>query len=89
MTYLESSNLNDEDAILPSLPPPSHEPLESIVISDSDVNEILLGLDTTKSYGPDEISPRMLKEARPSIISSLTKLFNLSLFTEIFPSLWK
>jgi hypothetical protein len=31
----------------------------------------------------------MLKEAGPSIIGSLTKLFNCSLVTGIFPSLWK
>jgi hypothetical protein len=89
LTYLESSNLNDDDAILPNLPSPKHELLETITISENDVNEIILGLDTTKSYGPDEVSPRMIKEARPSIVSSLTKLFNLSLLTETFPDLWK
>ena len=44
---------------------------------------------TDKAYGPDNISPKMLKEARPSIIASLTKLFNISLAKEKFPAIWK
>ena len=88
-TYLESSNLENQPNQVPDLPDPDHELLNDIVITEKEVNDILLSLDVTKSYGPDKISPKMLKEARPSIVSSLTKLFNNSLRKGIFPALWK
>jgi hypothetical protein len=88
-TYLEATELNSEGKEPPDLPIPNHDLLGEIQITDQDVREVLKNLNTTKSYGPDGISPKMLKEAGPSIIGSLTKLFNCSLATGIFPSLWK
>ena len=52
-TNLESCNLIDENVELPSLPIPTHDLLENIIIAENDVNEILLGLDTTKSWQVD------------------------------------
>ena len=43
----------------------------------------------SKSSGPDNITPRMLKSSAYSIVPSLTNLFNLSLATGIFPTDWK
>ena len=50
---------------------------------------MLISLDMSKSSGSDGISPRMLKSTAYSIALSLTKLFNLSLTTGVFPSDWK
>ena len=47
---------------------------------------LILGLDKSKSTGPDEISAKMLK----GIISIIVpKIFNLSIQTCSFPELWR
>ena len=50
---------------------------------------LLLGLDVTKSIGPDGISPRIFKECAYELVPSLTKLFNLSLSTGELLDDWK
>jgi hypothetical protein len=68
---------------------PAANILDMITITEKDVDDALKCLDTNKAYGPDGIGPKVLKEARPTIISILTKLFNMSLTKGIFPSPWK
>ena len=48
-----------------------------------------MSLDVTKASGSDGISARMLKETAMHISPSLTRIFNLSVKTGTFPSLWK
>jgi hypothetical protein len=68
---------------------PPQETIEMITITPKDVEDTLKCLDPNKAYGPDGISPRMLKEGGPAIVNILTKIFNLSLTKGIFPSCWK
>ncbi len=63
--------------------------LSSIDITLDDVLDQLSVLDTTKSYGPDGISPRFLKEGGKAIAEVLKSLFKTSLQNKKFPSLWK
>jgi hypothetical protein len=63
--------------------------LDNISATTKDVKDLLSILNVTKAYGPDNIGPKLLKEAAPSITASLVKLFNLSLSKGIFPSSWK
>ena len=63
--------------------------LSNILISPSEVSDILSNLKLNKASGPDGISHRMLKNTSGSIATPLCKLFNLSLKTNSFPSLWK
>ena len=51
--------------------------------------KLLQSLKTKTSTGPDGISSHMLRNTAFSISPSLTKLFNPSLSTGIFPSEWK
>ena len=53
------------------------------------VNSYLMSFDVTKASGSDGISARMLKETAMHISPSLTRIFNLSVKTGTFPSLWK
>ena len=53
------------------------------------VHELLLGLDTSKSNGPDGISARMLKQTAASIAPSITQVFNLSIRLGRVPLAWK
>ena len=80
-----------------SLPPlPSHsswlDPTnfpENLLCTEDAVSDLVTNLDASKATGPDDISARMLKETAPSIVYSLTKLFNLSLTSGKLPSAWK
>ena len=44
---------------------------------------------TSKSLGPDKIPARLLKDSRFVIAPYLTRIFNLSLDSVIFPQAWK
>ena len=61
----------------------------SILHTEEQVMELLCSLDTTKSTGLDGVSALMLKQTAFSIAPSLTKLFNLSITSGLFPSDWK
>ena len=68
-TDLQKANMLNEyfssqtviDDINKQLPPDQHV-LESIVITDQDIQDVLSHLDVTKACGPDLISPHLLKE---------------------------
>jgi hypothetical protein len=80
---------NEPDANTLEDQPDPENTLEIITATEKDVDDILKCLNTNKAYGPDGISPKVLKEGRPAIVSILTKLFNLSLTKGIFPTSWK
>ena len=50
-------------------------------ISIEGVDKLLQGLSPNKASGPDEISPKILKELHHEIAPILTLIFNLSLET--------
>ena len=60
-----------------------------MTITEQDVLDQLKCLDVQKAYGPDAVSPRLLKEASLSIEPSWCKLFNSSSQKGLFPSMWK
>jgi len=62
---------------------------DDVLCSEQEVCDLLAALDVTKASGQDGISARMLRYTAPSIASSLTQLFNLSLKSGVIPSAWK
>ena len=56
---------------------------------EDQVCELLCGLDTSKSSGPDGISAKMLKFMAISIAPSIAQLFNMSIRTGKVPNAWK
>ena len=91
-TYIESSSMAGDNFDLPDDTVPlvnDNDQLDNIIIKEQDVEDILKCIDTNKAYGPDNISPRLLKEAGPSIVKNLTKIFNKSLELARFPLIWK
>jgi hypothetical protein len=88
-TFLEISTLNAPPTEIPPEPPITDQVLENIIVKEQDVKDILSTINVTKAYGPDNLSPRIIKEAGNTIVSVLTRLFNLSLSKGIFPKLWK
>ena len=62
---------------------------ERLVITHEWVLKALMKTNITKSCGPDELHPRMLKELAVELAAPMTKLFNQSLFLGEFPEEWK
>lgn len=63
--------------------------LSKIAITRLTVQEILQSLDPSKASGPDNISPRVLKQTATSIAPSLARIFNFSLASKKCPDAWK
>ena len=53
------------------------------------VLELMLKLSNKKATGLDGISSKLIKISAPVTVSSITKIFNSSISTEIFPDEWK
>lgn len=58
-------------------------------VSNDKINELINALPLNKACGLDGISARLLKDAAPIIVPSLTFIINLSIRTGIFPDDWK
>jgi hypothetical protein len=90
ISYLDSSKLTGDHFDLPQGEPVvDHDLLENITITEQDVDDVIRGINTNKAYGPDNISPRLVKEGRVGIVKVLTKIFNKSLQLSKFPAIWK
>ena len=91
--FASQTYIDDSQATLPELPNHENGPnipiLDSIVLTERNVEDILKTLDTSKAMGPDLINPRILKEASRELSVPLCMLFNISLHMNIFPSQWK
>ena len=66
-----------------------HPAMPPITITVQGVDKLLTGLNPNKAQGPDEISPRLLKELHTEIAPILTIIFQRSLDTGIVPKDWK
>ena len=63
--------------------------LKDIVINNEIVIREIDGLKKTKSPGPDNVYPRILKECREQLSEHIAKLFQKSLDTGFVPKLWR
>jgi hypothetical protein len=89
--FLSASTLDTSEARLPDRTNivPDVNTLNDIVVSEEEVGDQISCLNCSKSYGPDSISPRFLKNGGDKIVTTLTYIFNLSLATKTFPESWK
>ena len=89
--FRSHSNIDTSGASLPAFNGGEHGAckLESIVVSEDDVLQILKSLNPNKATGPDGVSPKILKEGAPAIAPSLAKLINMSLRLGKVPVMWK
>ena len=63
--------------------------MSDITVSICGVVKLLEGLDVNKSLGPDDISPRVLKESASQLGPVLCSLFNQSLLSSTVPQDWR
>ena len=80
---------HEPEGEIPQLEPRIGERLEKLVITQEWVLKALMKTNITKSCGPDELHPRMLKEFAVQLAAPMTKLFNQSLFLGEVPEEWK
>ena len=87
--YFHSVFLDDETTVLPDIDIIENHQLSNMSFSTEDVAAVLVGLDTTKACGPDQLSPHVLKHCAYQLAPSLALLFNLSMSASVLPSNWK
>ena len=63
--------------------------LSAVYAQVSDVKKSLCDLQVSKGPGPDGLTARLLKELSNEISEPFTKIMNLSLHQEVFPTKWK
>ena len=87
--FCNQSDLDDTNILTPNIFLRQQGSLGHIVITENEVEDILIFLDISKASGPDAVRPRLLKEPTQILKYTLCRLFNLSLRTEIFLTNWK
>ena len=86
ISYFSSiSSIDDVITEIPTFENRCNVDFTQIIITETEVIDILKILKLNKAQGPDGISNRKCN----TVCVPLTKLFNLSLKVHIFPELWK
>ena len=83
------TRIKDDNRSYPTCQVRTRALISSIYLTEPEVLETLISLNTTKSCGPDLIPNLFLKNCIALISEPLTKLFNQSLRTSEMPSDWK
>lgn len=65
------------------------EPLVDVEINESKVMTVINPLNPSKSQGPDQLHPCLLKETKHQLITPLTMLFMKSIEEAVIPESWK
>jgi hypothetical protein len=60
--FSEQSNLDDSNSTVPEPIDPLYDKLTQLHITETDIEDVLQLLDTTKATGPDLINPRLIRE---------------------------
>ena len=87
--FTQQTSLDDTHASLPATPLENNSTLNSLIITQEEVSEILKCLNVGKAVGPDSISNKLLKELAAPLSLPLRDLFNFSLQHGKFPNSWK
>jgi hypothetical protein len=86
-----TSVFTSEDPLqpLPDLDPSTHPALSDITITQEGIQKLLCHLNPYKATGPDQVSPRLLKEPSKQISPELTLVFQASINQGKIPEEWK
>ena len=74
---------------LPEFPRRTEQSLDDIVVTKDMVQKKLEELDSNKSFGPDEMHPKLLKETAEHIAEPLSLIMTKTLQEGILPEDWK
>ena len=62
---------------------------DNLLCTEQETLALLLSIDVTKANGPDNVSGKMLKCTAHSIAPVITRIFNQSIMSGVFPQSWK
>ena len=65
------------------------EPLTDIDINETNIAKAIDKLKASKSQGPDQIHPKLIKECKDPLIKPLQIIFKKSMENSQLPSIWK
>ena len=74
---------------LPTFYPNPNFDLHSLTIDESKILALLRNLNTKKAHGSDKISAHMIKLCDSSLVKPLSLIFQASLSSGVYPSIWK
>jgi hypothetical protein len=80
-TSNDRSNIHDNSGAL-------NDSLSNVIICVKDVHEVMSKLDSSKAFGPDSLSPVVLKTCCNELEESVCKLINRSLAEGVVPNDW-
>ena len=83
--FTDQTVIFDENIPTPLLTSKTDTRLDHINVTEEETVDILKSLDTSKACGPDEVHAKLLKECAIVVSKPLTKLFNISLETGLYP----
>ena len=87
--FVDQTKLDDENIQTPHFPQQTTAEIREIKITDDEVLKLLQETNPSKSMGPDNINPKVMKECAQELASPFAKLFNMSLQMNKFPTAWK
>ena len=87
--FFASVFTKEGDSAIKDITPKTLDSLHEINVGIDKVKKLLQGLNPTKSCGPDECHPRMLKESAESLSVPIHQLFTKSLQSGVLPRQWK
>ena len=58
-------------------------------VTTEDVTKVIMSMPSNKAPGYDKVPIRVIKDSLPNIVSTLTRLINLSFTSNTFPQAWK
>ena len=87
--FTQQCSTIEDNSTLPNFQPICHALLQSFEIDREKVTSLIRELDTTKAHGCDDISISMIKICDTSIVEPLCLIFEKSLETGVYPSMWK
>ena len=87
--FCRQSTVNPGNTSLPAHNIVNESSINEIEIKTQDVSDVLRNLKTNKASGPDEISPKLLREGAEQLSPPLANLFNISIKQRTFPKSWK
>ena len=87
--FASISDIQDDTTDFPDFDNRTENSIESIILEQQEIEDVISSLKLNKASGIDEISHQMLKGTKNAISKPLKVLFNKCLAKCIFPLLWK
>ena len=86
--FLSVFTLESQEDV-PELPPRTSSTVEELIIPEEIVQNKLRSLNPYKSFGPDGIHSRLLRELAGNIVGPIAAMFNRTIECGVVPSDWK